>query len=281
MPAILSQGGHQLVVHTIVTGGQSLADTLHGTAQLVKQLEDARFVVWLNPFWGPVSLDGKTFEQMKIYQDIKKRIESVVNLPAFTDELFPQDIASMLKSRLTFKEAIASPDQTFMSRHRLKVAQREFYSRLDSSGRMNNGIEAFRSQMQKELGLSIGPKDPLLALWVSQRELLEQNAAQQQKLLSEFQAALGKSQTVWSEQAKTLAQQSLNAALQAAQKSTALLLEEAARVNAAAVRQAFQEGVTRMEQVVSAGQQIAWLSLAASVVALTAAICAIFARVIH
>ena len=76
--------------------------------------------------------DGKTFEQMKIYQDIKKRIETVVNLPAFTDELFPQDIASMLKSRLTFKEAIASPDQTLMSRHRLKVAQREFYSRLDS-----------------------------------------------------------------------------------------------------------------------------------------------------
>ena len=62
----------------------------------MKQLEDARFVVWLNPFWDPVSLDGKTFEQMKIYQDIKKRIESVVNLPAFTDELFPQDSASML-----------------------------------------------------------------------------------------------------------------------------------------------------------------------------------------
>ena len=43
---------------------------------------------------------------MKVYQDIKKRIETVVNLPAFTDELFPQDIAGMLKSRLTFKEGI-------------------------------------------------------------------------------------------------------------------------------------------------------------------------------
>ena len=61
---------------------------------------------------------------------------------------------------------------------------------------MNNGIEAFRSQLQKELGLAIGPKDPLLALWVSQKELLEQNAAQQQNLLSEFQAALGKSSGV-------------------------------------------------------------------------------------
>jgi len=146
---------------------------------------------------------------------------------------------------------------------------------------MNDGVEAFRSQLQKELGLSIGPKDPLLALWVSQKELLEQNAAQQQKLLSEFQAALGKSQTAWSEQAKALAQQSLNAGLRAAQNTTALLLEEAARMNAAAVRQAFEEGVARMEQALAAGRRIAWLSLAASVVALTATICAIFVHVIY
>jgi hypothetical protein len=119
VPAVLSQGGHELVVHTVVTGGQALLDTLHGAAQLIKQLDNARFVVWLNPFWGPIADDGKTFEQMRIYQDIKKRIETVVNLPAFSDELFPQDIASMLKSRLTFKDAIEAPALSLMSRHRL------------------------------------------------------------------------------------------------------------------------------------------------------------------
>jgi hypothetical protein len=129
VPAVLSPGGHELVVHTVVTGGQALLDTLHGAAQ---QLDDARFVVWLNPFWGSIADDGKTFEQMKIYQDIKKRIETVVNLPAFTDELFPQDIAGMLKSRLTFKDAIEAPALSLMSRHRLKVAQRDIYLRLDS-----------------------------------------------------------------------------------------------------------------------------------------------------
>ena len=100
-------------------------------------------------------------------------------------------------------------------------------------------------------------------------------------MLSEFQASLGKSQTAWSEQAKALAQQSLNAGLQAAQNSTALLLEEVARMNGAAVRKAFEEGVARMEQALTAGRRIAWLSLAASVVALIAAICAIFVDVIH
>jgi hypothetical protein len=43
---------------------------------------------------------------------------------------------------------------------------------------MNDGIEAFRLRLQKELGLLIGPKDPLLA----QKELLEQNAAEHQRL---------------------------------------------------------------------------------------------------
>jgi 5-methylcytosine-specific restriction endonuclease McrBC regulatory subunit McrC len=69
---------------------------------------------------------------MKTYQDMKKRIKTVISLPTFNDELFPQDIASMLKGRLTFKDAIASPALTLMSRHRLKVAQRDFYSRLDT-----------------------------------------------------------------------------------------------------------------------------------------------------
>jgi hypothetical protein len=146
---------------------------------------------------------------------------------------------------------------------------------------MNDGIDGFRLRLQKELGLSIGPKDPLLAQWLSQKELLEQNAAEHQRLLSEFQAALGRNQIAWSEQAKALAQQSLTVGLQAAQNSTALLLDEAARVNGAAVRRAFEEGASRIEHSLAAGRRVAWLSLAASVVALTAAVCAIFVHVIH
>ena len=53
---------HRIQAPAIVCIAKVIAlDTLHGAAQLVKQLEDARFVVWLNPFWGPVALDGKNF----------------------------------------------------------------------------------------------------------------------------------------------------------------------------------------------------------------------------
>jgi hypothetical protein len=58
-----------------------------------------------------VADNGKTFEQMRTYEEIRSKVETVVSLPTFTDELFPQDIASMLKSRLTFKEVIESPDE--------------------------------------------------------------------------------------------------------------------------------------------------------------------------
>jgi Transcriptional activator TraM len=146
---------------------------------------------------------------------------------------------------------------------------------------MNDGVDAFRFRLQKELGLSIGPKDPLLAQWLSQKELLEENAAEHQRLLSEFEAALGRNQIAWSEQAKSLAQQSLNAGLRAARDSTALMLEEAARMNAAAARKAFEEGVTRMEKALVASRRIAWLSLTAAIVAFMAAVCALFVHVIH
>jgi hypothetical protein len=146
---------------------------------------------------------------------------------------------------------------------------------------MNDGVEAFRLQLQKELGISIGPKDPLLAQWLSQKELLEENAAEHQRLLSEFETALARSQTAWAEQARLLAQQSLNAALLAARDSTALLLEEASRVNGAAVRKAFEQGVASMEESLAASRRIAWLSLVAAIAAFVAAVCAIIVHVVH
>jgi hypothetical protein len=97
-------------------------------------------------------------------------------------------------------------------------------------------------------------------------------------VLSEFEAALGRNQIAWSEQAKGLAQQSLNAGLRAARDSTALMLEKAARMNGAGVRKAFEEGITRMEETLAASKRIAWLSLTAAVVALLAALCAILVR---
>ena len=48
VPALLADMGHELVVHTVITGGQALLDTVNGFAQLAGQFPDpAVFVVWL------------------------------------------------------------------------------------------------------------------------------------------------------------------------------------------------------------------------------------------
>ena len=78
---------------------------------------------------------------------------------------------------------------------------------------LNERAEKFRQQLQKELGLTVGPKDPILAEWLAQEEFREELAAELQRMLVAFEAALMKSQASWSESAKSLANQSLNAAL--------------------------------------------------------------------
>jgi Transcriptional activator TraM len=146
---------------------------------------------------------------------------------------------------------------------------------------MTPETEKFRQKLQKELGLVIGPKDPLLALWLAQQEFLEESATQHQKLLSDFESVLGKSQTLWTDQAKQLANQSLNAALRAARDSTALLVDEAARNTAAAVRAAVQKGVERTGRPLAAARRLAWISLAASIVAFAAVVGEVLVRLIH
>lgn len=131
--AIINEG-HKLVVHTIITGGQTLLDTLSGFSQLVKQLPDkAMMVVWLNPYWGAVEDKGKTFEQMKAYTENKNRITAIVSIPALNQATFGHDLTNMLKERLTFNEAVASPAHLTITRQRLKMIRDALFGQLNNA----------------------------------------------------------------------------------------------------------------------------------------------------
>jgi hypothetical protein len=146
---------------------------------------------------------------------------------------------------------------------------------------MTPATEKFRQQIQKELGLTVGPKDPLLALWVAQQEFLEETAAEHQRMLAAFEQALVKNQASWSEGAKNLATQSLNAALGAARESTAALVEEAGRSQAGAVRTAVERGVESLERVAVRLTRLSWVTFAAAAMALLAAALLIVERFFH
>jgi len=131
VPALFVEMQHELIVHTVITGGQSLLDTVSGFAQLAEQFPDqASFVVWLNPFWGPVEHEGRGFEQLKAYTANKHRVTAIVRIPLLKGETYGRDLSNMLQERQTFDEAIASPALSIMTRQRLKIVKGQLYAQL-------------------------------------------------------------------------------------------------------------------------------------------------------
>ena len=134
VPALLAEMGHELVVHTVITGGQALIDTVSGFSQIVSQFpSEALFVVWLNPYWGPIEHDGKSFEQMKAYTANKGRVSAIIQIPALKKETYGRDLSEMLQERLTFDEALALSSLTIMTRQRLKIIKDQLFGQLDNA----------------------------------------------------------------------------------------------------------------------------------------------------
>ena len=134
VPTLLKELGHELIIHTVITGGQALLDTTNGFSQLVNQFpEDVRFVVWLNPYWGKIESEGRSFEQMRVYKETKDRIAAIINIPDLKEETFGHDLSNMLQQKITFNEAIDSPERNIMTRQRLKLIRDQLFSQIDNA----------------------------------------------------------------------------------------------------------------------------------------------------
>ncbi len=134
VPALLMEMGFDLVIHTVITGGQALIDTVNGFAHLTSQFpKETTFVVWLNPYWGPIEHEGKNFETMKAYQNHKAKVAAIVKIPALKAETFGRDFSDMLQARLTFDEAIATDSLSIMSRQRLKLVKNNLFGQMDNA----------------------------------------------------------------------------------------------------------------------------------------------------
>lgn len=131
---MLKELGHELIIHTVITGGQALSDTIYGFAQLVGQFpDDVKFIVWLNPYWGKIENDGKPFEKMNVYKDNKERIAAIINIPELKEETFGHDLSEMLRQKITFEEAIGSSNTNIMTKQRLKIVRDKLFNQLDNA----------------------------------------------------------------------------------------------------------------------------------------------------
>ena len=125
---------HELILHTVVTGGQALPDTLGGLDTLCSQFPaTVPVVVWLNPYWGPIESEGKAFEHMRTYKDHKARITALVKIPDLKKETFGQDLNELLQERKTFAEGMADASLTIMTRQRLKMIRDKLFQALEGA----------------------------------------------------------------------------------------------------------------------------------------------------
>lgn len=134
VPALLHEMGYETVVHTVIAGSQSLLDTLHGFSELISYFPiESLFVVWLNPYWGLIEQQGKTFEQMKTYINHKDRVSAIIDMPKLKEETYGQDFAKMLEDRKTFSEALDDSSLSIMSRQRIKIFRSQLFGLLDNA----------------------------------------------------------------------------------------------------------------------------------------------------
>lgn len=129
--AALQDLGHQVTVHTVVTGGQAMADTLNGFEAIVEQFpEGIEVVVWVNEFFGAVERDGKAFTELAAYQRLRSRVHGMVTIRQGS-ELFARDFKALLEARQTFAEALDDTSHAWMSRVRMKKIRDGIFDQLD------------------------------------------------------------------------------------------------------------------------------------------------------
>ena len=127
--SLLKEMGHIVIVHTIITGGQAMLDTMHGFSSLASNM-DVNIVVWLNEFFGEVIMNGKGFEDFASYREHQHKVLSIVKLKKLSP-LFEDDFKHMIEQHLTFNEAMKHNGISFMAKNRLKIIKKDIDAQLD------------------------------------------------------------------------------------------------------------------------------------------------------
>ncbi len=128
---MLRKANKRLYVHTVITGGQALFDTLNGFSQLAESTSEQNIIVWVNEYFGRVERDGKHFADMKVFHDNETRVFGTVGIPKRNQDTFGRDMEEMISQKLTFVEAIRDSELSVMTKQRLKMMERDLFEQLD------------------------------------------------------------------------------------------------------------------------------------------------------
>ena len=129
----LAKDGRRLVVHTVVTGGQALNDTLSGFNQLSESSVERNLLVWSNEFFGQVrDAEGTPFPEMAVYRKHAAKVLGTVSIVRRNQDTFGRDIEEMIARKMTFEEALRDGKFSIMAKQRLKIVRDHLFDQLDT-----------------------------------------------------------------------------------------------------------------------------------------------------
>jgi hypothetical protein len=129
--ALLRQARKATYVHTIVGGGDTLADTANGFYAIAQSVSGARIVLWFNEHFGEIrTAEGKPFTETQAYRQSAGRLTGTVNLYRRNPATFGEDIRKLNTRRHTIAQALASNDYTLMEKKRIKTFGRDVFDQL-------------------------------------------------------------------------------------------------------------------------------------------------------
>lgn len=127
----LNEAGIPLYLHTVITGGLGLSDTIDGFVQLAKTATERRIVIWFNEFFGPTQWDGKSFVETSVYKEHEAKIVGTVTIPRRSPDTFGRDIEGMIRQKQTFREALMWEGSYIMTKQRIKIVRDHLFGQLD------------------------------------------------------------------------------------------------------------------------------------------------------
>ena len=97
----LAWKGKRVFIHSVITGGQPLNDTLSGFEALAETTREKNIVVWLNEYFGPVLQDGAGFADMPVCRKHGNKLHGSVAIARRTADTFGRDMEEMISRKLT------------------------------------------------------------------------------------------------------------------------------------------------------------------------------------
>ena len=128
---LFKESGRNVIIHTIVGGGDTLHDTAVGFTTTATSTK-VPLVLWENEHFGVLQTpSGKLFIDSQTYSDHAHKVKGRVRLALRNSDTFGANIKKMNTSRMTLDEVIQSERFNIMEKQRIKTVYKSIYSQLD------------------------------------------------------------------------------------------------------------------------------------------------------